>query len=274
MTATATVARPGTQAPLSYRKNADLLRGPQLAALREAYSGSMGIGDDRGFEYWAGVHGLPLPMFCQHHTDLFLPWHRAYLYFFELTLKDLVPTVSLPWWDWTSPRSHRVGLPVAYTEQGVDGAGNPLGSGAIDPVARAQGESAGLPAPERTFREPGDGGELPSRRRIREILDLGDFLDFSQQLEQVHDEVHVWVGGTVAEIPYAAYDPIFFAHHAMIDRLWRLWQLRHPTAGVPATLLGEALPPFPITVAATISTASLGYDYAVSSSRTRLGGGS
>ena len=50
-------------------------------------------------------------------------------------------------------------------------------------------------------------------------------------------------GGTMAEIPFASYDPVFFAHHVMIDRLWRLWQLRHPTAVVPAELLSEALPP-------------------------------
>ena len=33
---------------------------------------------------------------------LFLPWHRAYLYFFELALQDQDPAhaVTLPWWDW------------------------------------------------------------------------------------------------------------------------------------------------------------------------------
>ena len=74
---------------------------------------------------------------------------------------------------------------------------------------------------------------LPTARTISWLLGLGDFLDFQQQLEQVHDDVHVWVGGTMAEIPFAAYDPLFFAHHAMVDRVWRLWQLRHPTAGMP-----------------------------------------
>jgi tyrosinase len=76
----------------------------------------------------------------------------------------------------------------------------------------------------------------------------------------------------MAEIPLAAYDPLFFAHHTMIDRIWRLWQLRHPTAGVPDDLLGEALPPFNITVAQTIDVTSLGYDYASFSSRTTIGG--
>ena len=272
MTAMTMPARAVTQAPLSYRKSVDRLRDPQLEALRQAYSMSMALSDERGFEFWAGLHGLPLPMYCEHHTDLFLPWHRAYLYFFELSLKDLVPTVSLPWWDWTSFAAHQRGLPASCTEQdGAGGESNPLAGGTISALARSQGADAGLPAPERTVRSPDDPGLLPTRQHIGDLLDLGDFLDFSQQLEQVHDEVHVWVGGTVAEIPYAAYDPIFWAHHSMIDRLWRLWQLRHPTAGVPSSLLHLALRPFPITVADTLSTTSLGYDYAVFSSRTVIG---
>jgi tyrosinase len=259
------------QAPLSYRKSVEWLRGPQLAALRRAYAASMSISDERGFGYWAGLHGLPLPMYCEHHTDLFLPWHRAYLYFFELTLKDLEPTVSLPWWDWTSSAAHQWGMPEAYTKDSGDGRPNPLTGGEISELARRQGD-ARHPAPERTFRLPDEPLRLPRRGLVEDILDLGDFLDFSQQLEQIHDDVHVWIGGTVAEIPYAAYDPIFWVHHSMIDRLWRLWQLRHPTAGVPHSLLRTALPPFPITVADTVSTTALGYDYAVFSSRTIIGG--
>jgi hypothetical protein len=126
-------------------------------------------------------------------------------------------------------------------------------------------------APGRTSREPGNPADLPTAAQISELLGRGDFLDFQQQLESYHDEVHVWVGGTMAEIPFAAYDPVFFAHHVMIDRTWRLWQLRHPTAGVPRDLLDEALPPFNITVAQTIEVTALGYDYASFSSRTTIG---
>jgi tyrosinase len=265
-------ARVEAQAPLSYRKSVDVLRGPQLSALRGAYRAAMSISDERGFSFWAGLHGLPLPKYCEHHTDLFLPWHRAYLYFFELSLKDLDPVVSLPWWDWTSPAAHDWGLPAAYTEDWAGDERNPLTGGDIPELARSQGEAQGVHAPERTFRQPDDPWRLPGRATVEDILDMDDFLDFSQQVEQIHDQVHIWIGGTVAEIPYAAYDPIFWAHHAMIDRLWRLWQLRHPTAGVPRWLLRTALRPFPITVADTLSTADLGYDYSVFSSRTVLGG--
>ena len=63
MTAMTMPARAVTQAPLSYRKSVDRLRDPQLEALRQAYSMSMALSDERGFEFWAGLHGLPLPMY-------------------------------------------------------------------------------------------------------------------------------------------------------------------------------------------------------------------
>jgi tyrosinase len=55
----------------------------------------------------------------------------------------------------------------------------------------------------------------------------------------------------------------------MIDRLWRLWQLRHPGSLPPASILDEALPPFRMTVRQTLSVTALGYDYAVASSSTQ-----
>jgi tyrosinase len=263
-------AQLAVQTPLSFRKNAMVLRSGQLAAFRRAAAASMAIGDDRGWQHWAGLHGLPLPMYCQHHTPLFLPWHRAYLYYLELTLKEFEITASLPWWDWSSPRSHSEGLPAAYTAQtGADGQPNPLAGTDINDLARRQG---GPDSPPSTFRNPDAPNRLPTTGDVQQLLALGDFLDFQQQLEQVHDSIHVWVGATMAEIPFAAYDPIFFAHHAMVDRLWRLWQLRHPTAALPGSLLDEALPPFNITVRQTLSVTALGYDYASFSSRASVAG--
>jgi hypothetical protein len=42
------------------------------------------------------------------------------------------------------------------------------------------------------------------------VLELRDFLDFSSALEALHDRVHVWVGGHMGLIPFAAFDPIFW----------------------------------------------------------------
>ena len=77
----------------------------------------MAIGDERGYGYHAGVHGLPLPIGCDnaHGTPYCLPWHRAYLYFFERALRDQVPDVTLPWWNWTATFGGRGGASRAST---------------------------------------------------------------------------------------------------------------------------------------------------------------
>jgi tyrosinase len=247
-----------TQAPraLRHRRSVRRLTAGQLADFRRAISAAQTIGDDRGYQSLAGIHGLPLPISCTHHTELFLPWHRAYLYIFEKALQERVPGVTLPWWDWT--RQHAEGIPDAYTRRRVDGRKNPLFDSPIHPSGRVR------PRQARTVRAPGPPGALPLPREVEAVLDNRDFPTFQVQLESIHDGVHVWVGGTMEEIATAAYDPIFWAHHCMIDRLWYLWQLRHPGAGVPTRLLDRALAPFPITVRETIDVARLGYDYAAS----------
>jgi tyrosinase len=241
-----------------HRKNVELLDAQQLQSLRNAFGAVEAISDDRGYGHWAGIHGLPLPMYCQHGTRLFLPWHRAYLYFFELALQDQVPDASLTWWDWTSPTSHDSGIPDAFAKRKVGSRDNPLYRTLVPAAARHGGQ------PRLTSRAPGDPAGLPSAADVQAVLALPDFLDFQQQVEEIHNAVHVWVSGTMGEIPWAAYDPIFFAHHTMIDRLWRLWQIRHPNPHMPPQLLNQALPPFPMTVAQTLDIKALGYDYAAS----------
>jgi len=249
---------------LRNRKNVENLTAAQLKTLRDAFGAVEALGDDRGYGHWAGIHGLPLPMYCQHGTRLFLPWHRAYLYFFELALRDQTPDGVLTWWDWTSAASQSGVLPAAFADARASGRPNPLYRTQVPSVARINGQ------PRQTSRAPGQGS-LPTQADVQAVLALPDFLDFQGQLEQLHNAVHVWVGGTMGEIPWAAYDPIFFAHHSMIDRLWRLWQIRHPNPHLPEDLLNKALPPFPMTVSQTLDIKALGYRYASASAHTSVG---
>jgi tyrosinase len=255
--------------PVRHRLDIDQMSPAQISSLRLATSAAMAVSDERGYNDQAGIHGLPLPISCgiAHGHAIFLPWHRAYLYFFELTLRDQQPGVSLPWWNWTRTRA----IPAAYGAAQLDGgAANPLFSAKVDPIAIAQGDKAGDHKGPVTVRFPGQPGSppLPTAEDVETVLGLGDFNDFTQQLEQLHNNVHVWVGGDrghMGDIPFAAFDPIFWAHHAMIDRIWRLWQVRHPQAALPTALMNEALPPFSMTVAQTIDATALGYDYAAQS---------
>lgn len=261
--------------PLRFRRSASMLTPGQLATLRDAFARSQAIGDDRGYGYWAGIHGLPLPIGCDnaHGTAFFLPWHRAYLYFFERSLRDRNPNAMLTWWDWRVPPGRRAALPAIFAEPGTRARPNSLLSAAVDPAARRQGRALSgqlrIPAnilnATRTFRRPGQiPAPMPTTGQVAQLLEIRDFLDFSAALEGFHDNVHVWIGGHMSQVPFAAFDPVFWAHHTMIDRLWRVWQLRHPGALPPAALLDQALPPFRMTVRQTLDVTALGYDYAVS----------
>jgi tyrosinase len=243
------------QVALRHRRDARRLTTQQLADLRKAFAGAQQIKDDRGYQFWAGIHGLPLPIYCTHNSPLFLAWHRAYLYFFEKALQDVVPGVTLPWWDWT--RNHQEGIPPAYASAKVGGKRNPLYDSPIQAAGRRDPKEA------RTRRQPpGSGGMLPSPAQNAAILANPEFITFQDQLESIHGAVHMWVAGTMSDISVAAYDPIFWAHHCMIDRLWYLWQLKHPGARMPTSLIDTALPPFAMTVRQTLEVTQLGYDYA------------
>lgn len=253
------------------------LSSQQLAELRAAFADMEATTDDRGYQYEAGIHGLPLPAWCDRHghgTPTFVHWHRAYLHEFEMKLRASGQghDVMVPWWDWlTTPQ-----IPEAYAAQtDPEGNKNPLNSVKINAVALEQGSRGAIPGdPDEialsrqaeTKRNPGlPGTKLPTKADIDKVLGYSDFESFTQALEGWHGQVHVWVGGHMGDIPFAAYDPIFWAHHAMIDRVWRLWQLKHPgSSSLPVSLENEVMQPFGLTASQTLDVTVLGYDYAVS----------
>jgi tyrosinase len=268
--ATGAVSEQRQAVPVRHRPSITEMTSGQLAELRSAFRALQAIGDNRGFEHLAGWHGLPLPSECEiaHGHPAFLPWHRAYLLRFEQALRDTGHDVMLPWWDWTKTRA----IPDAYAEETLaDGSPNPLYSAQIDALARKQGERSGeeetveLTRLDHTVRQPGrPGTRLPSEAEVRRTLSYKDYGQFRSELEDNHNNVHVWVGGHMGNLPFASFDPIFYAHHCMIDRLWRIWQLNHPGTSFPATLRGKVMTPFNLTAGAVLDPTALGYDYSVS----------
>jgi tyrosinase len=239
-----------------------------IAALQDAYAKMQAIAstDNRSWIYWAGYHGFPRYL-CWHHGridqsqfpyDLFLPWHRAYLVYWDHVTRDQNNDAILPWWDWTSDPSHQLGIPSAYSSPQVNGgASNPLASG---PRPDMPDNPAG-----RTQRVPGDPADLPTPSQVQGLMGLTDFVDFSGQLQDIHDSVHGWIGGDVGVIATAAFDPVFWAHHCMIDRLWYLWQLANGVNNIPLSYLDRTLAPFSYTVRDVLDISRLGYSYVVAS---------
>lgn len=256
---------------LRWRRDAARLTAGQLEAVRRGYRGMTELADERGYDFFAGLHGLPLPIECIHDAPTFLPWHRAFLYFFERALRDRSPEATLPWWNWATPDGEADVIPAAFADESADGAPNPLFSARVSEQAIAWARRAGQHVPGRTtFRDPGAGGRaLPSKDQVDDLIAIRDFPTFSSELENLHGQVHLWTGGRgghMRYVPWSSFDPVFWAHHCMVDRLWRLWQIRHNAVGPPEREWGQALPPFPVTVAQTLDVTRLGYDYASSTS--------
>lgn len=145
---------------------------------------------------------------CQHGTPHFLTWHRMYLYYFERVLRAAAGdmTLRLPYWDYTEPT--QVDFPAAFGQPQFQGQPNSL----FD--ARRRSQSVRLSA---------------LRTDIDGLLRQTSFFTFEGNLEQQpHGYVHCTIGQgcpipLMGDVPVAATDPVFWMHHANIDRIWECW---------------------------------------------------
>ena len=173
------------------------------------------------------------PHFGQCSAD-FVIWHRAYLHFFERTLRAAAndPALALPYWNYAAPDQRT--FPAIYVPEFLDDAKkdpNPLfhpnreksftkGLVEISSLVGLAQKTADATTFFHVPGAPGFGGD-----------DLDEDHTLIGLLEQrPHNDIHLAVGGVInsangamAEITTAAFDPVFWAHHANVDRLWAEW---------------------------------------------------
>lgn len=177
-----------------------------------------------------------------HGGPAFLPWHREYLWRFERELQKVDPTVTIPYWNWVRDRSPGA---MPFTPDFLGGNGRRRDGMVTDgPFAYPTGEWTLRVRdmnrmPRFLARFMGSGMNLPTGRDIARVLRTKPFdtrpwdfgsdprRSFRAALEDHHNAVHVWVGGTMG-MATSPNDPVFWMHHAMIDRLWAMWQKRNP----------------------------------------------
>lgn len=60
-------------------------------------------------------------------------------------------------------------------------------------------------------------------------------------IESIHDIIHLYGGskGHLTYVPLSSFDPLFFLHHAMTDRLVAIWQILNPSAWIVPMAAGE-----------------------------------
>jgi hypothetical protein len=172
------------------------------------------------------------PHFGQASAN-FLIWHRAYLYHFERILRDASgePELAMPYWNYDEAGQR--GFPELFAAPFLDRdkkVPNPLHH-----PNREQGFVKGLFTLSETVCEAAHAREAPQFFSEPGVTGFaGDLLTEGTKpgaIEQrPHNDLHVAVGGVVgsasgamADVPTAAFDPVFWIHHANIDRLWRQW---------------------------------------------------
>jgi hypothetical protein len=200
--------------------------------------------DPRSWRYQAAIHGVAgvtAPQGapwneCQHASWYFLPWHRMYLFRFEQIIRSFIPvgdgrdTWALPYWDYSSGAPGSALPPAFRAGRLPDDSVNPLFV-----AARRASVNKGEEIPdlvtdtsaamaEDVFTETGLGASTGFGGPRTGFAHQGPA--FGALEAQPHGPVHVWVGGAnglMRDPNTAALDPVFWLHHANIDRLWEHW---------------------------------------------------
>jgi tyrosinase len=151
--------------------------------------------DPNSWTYWVNIHLNN----CPHGVPYFLAWHRGYIYYFERQIRAVSgdSKLVLPYWDYYSYAT----MPAEFTNSSNS---NPL---YVDRV----------------------------NTNVRQALTMAPFastiINFPTGMSNAfeptcegapHNQIHNLIGNVMATMQ-SPIDPIFWLHHANIDRLWVAW---------------------------------------------------
>jgi hypothetical protein len=138
-----------------------------------------------------------------------------YLYYFEKVLQWAAqdPTLRLPYWNYTDPTQEQV--PEAFR--------------AVSSVLYDAKRNPDINSGAKQLN--------PQSTNIDAILKISNYLDYEFKIERgIHGYVHCTVGPTcpvahMGDVPVAGNDPVFYTHHANIDRMFSCWEAKY---GLPS----------------------------------------
>nr|AVA09670.1 putative effector protein [Heterodera avenae] len=200
------------------------------------------------------IHSNPTIVGGAHSGPAFLPWHREYVKRMEIALRQVDPSISIPYWDSTLEAQ----LPTPsdshlFTEEFM-GRTDDQGNLVYGDFAGWR-TTEGNPNIRRRVGLDGKGftedeiNWFLSQQQIDQILAYSApqpgvcpvRMEF-RWMEITHGNVHLFVGGAtqlpngtdeadgdMAEQTRSANDPIFFLHHSFVDYIWEMWRVSKQT---------------------------------------------
>ncbi|KAI7742893.1 hypothetical protein M8C21_032438 [Ambrosia artemisiifolia] len=236
------------------RPAAHLVDKDYIAKFNKAIELMKGLPEDdpRSFKQQAAVHcaycdgaydqvGFPDLELQVHGSWLFLPFHRHYLYFFEKICGKLIndPSFAIPFWNWDAPDG--MTIPKIYTDKKSpfydsfrEARHQPPSiidldfNGVDENLSRSKQVSTNLTIMYRQMVSSAKTASLFMGGSYR----AGEEVPGGGSLESIpHGPVHVWTGDStqpngedMGNFYSAGKDPLFYAHHANVDRMWSVWK--------------------------------------------------
>jgi hypothetical protein len=159
----------------------------------------------------------------------FLVWHRLYIYNFEKIVRKLSgdSTFSLPYWGYTDTTNIAQSrtMPAMFRDTNVS----------LYEKARLDSINKGFPI----------SGKMINKLSLTKLFHNTTYAGFNGNIDAApHGAMHNYLGygndpkgksmfspikqtmdegGLMQDVATAAFDPIFWVHHANIDRIWQQW---------------------------------------------------
>ncbi|KAF8411179.1 hypothetical protein HHK36_003722 [Tetracentron sinense] len=252
---------PSPSSPMRVRKPAHRLDHVNLLKYKEAIRLMKALPDDdpwsltqqakihcaycNGAYYQKGYNKIPLQV---HSNWLFLPFHRLYIYFFERILGKLIgdETLAIPFWNYDAP----IGMEMpsifldsssSLYDENRDDRHHPLR--VLDYDYTIKGSKNCPPTESISPKDTMTNNMCKMRYSVFRDDNLlipelfmgapvrgGESIESHGSLEGLHNTVHNWTGLPISfnfdmgNFFTAARDPMFFSHHANVDRLWEIYR--------------------------------------------------
>lgn len=197
------------QAPVRKSVNKMTAATPELQKYAKAIDlmKKLPASDPRNWNSQAKIHDS----FCPHRNWWFLPWHRAYLFYFESVCRDVLkdPSFALPYWDWST----QFKIPAPFLSSA-----SPL----FNPTRQADTVSGTILGPARVRALIGRNGLIDIFSGATTTDDQRQSRTQGELESGPHNHVHATILGDMGSF-MSPLDPLFWMHHCNIDRIWASW---------------------------------------------------
>lgn len=218
--------------------------------------------DPRSFKQQADIHciycsgaynqgSFPDVSLQVHNSWFFFPFHRWYLYFYERILGSLIndPDFAIPFWNWDHPDG--MTMPTMFTKDPKAAVYDANRSPAHQPpfmldldfdISKDTGkpskpykeqveENLGIMYKQMVYTATTRDTFFGTAKRAGPVPAGGEAPSAGSIERTPHTPIHLWSGHEgmsprldMGDFHSAGRDPMFYAHHGNVDRMWSIWK--------------------------------------------------